>query len=416
MKNISLTFQVHQPVRLKKYHFFDIGNDPCYYDDLSNERIIRKAADDCYLPTNEILLDLLKKNKGHFQVAFSISGLAIDLFSLYAPEVIESFQKLSTTGCVEFLAEPYCHSLASIKDEDEFRQQVEAHACKMEELFSQRPNVFKNTELIYFDNIGEITTGMGFKAILTEGARHILKWRSPNHMYCNSINQELKVLLRNIPLSEDISFRLSNPQWTGWAVTANNYLDLFNKIPSEEKIINLFLDYELVCEGQRKGCGIFNFLKSFPQAVFEMTEYGFMTPSELACYYQPVSSIEVPKAISSAPYEKDLTLFQGNELQREALEKLYGLKDKVKRCTDPDLLKDWQYLQTSDHFFYMCSNFFPDPETSSNHYPYENPYEAFMNYMNILNDFTIRINRSILNMKSDFVMKKKYQPAEVMIH
>jgi alpha-amylase len=413
MKNISLTFKIHYPVRLKKYRFFDIGHDDYYYDDFENERIIRKAADEYLLPTNAVLLDLLKKYKGQFKVAFAISGTAIDLFKRYGPEVIESFQRLSATGCVEFLGETYAHSLASLKDKEEFGRQVEAHANAMEELFGQRPRVFKNTGLIYSDNIGKIIAEMGFKAVLTEGARHILRSKSHNHLYCNPINPNLKVLLKNQQLSEEIAFRLANPDWTGWPTTANNYLSTLNRIPDDENLVNLFMDYELVGKGQKKGTGIFNFLKSFPQALFEMTDYIFMTPSEIACYNQPAALLNVPDAISEVPYERDLSLFQGNELQREALGKLYELTEKIGRCRDHNLLKDWQYLQTSDHFRYMFGKQLPDVDQHEESNPYDNFYEAFMNYMNVLNDFSIRINHSITSINSDFVLKNYHQKVAI---
>lgn len=402
MKNISLTFQVHQPVRLKRYRFFDIGNDNYYFDDFNNERIVRKSAEECYLPTNEILLDLLTEYKGQFKVAFSISGTAIDLFSLYAPEVIESFQRLSATGGVEFLGETYAHSLASEKDRVEFKRQIKAHVIKMKELFGQRPCVFKNTELIYSDEVGKMVAEMGFKAVLAEGARNILRWRSPNYLYRNPMNPELKLLFKNTRLSEDIAFRLSNPDWTGWPKTANNYLSALNSFPTDEKIVNLFMDYEMVGKGQKQGTGIFNFLRSFPLAVFEMTEYGFMTPFELISHYHPAQTIEVPNTISRADEGGDLTDWQGNELQQEALGKLYGLKDSIARCTNADLLKDWQYLQSSDHFYYMYSKFFSNRDFHHDLNPYDNPYEAFMNYMNVLSDFTLRLNK--------LVRKKGYPP------
>jgi len=413
MKNICLTFQVHQPVRLKKYRFFDIGNDDYYYDDFNNEKIIRKLADDFYLPTNKILLELLKKHKGQFKVAFSISGTAIDQFSSYAPEVIKSFQALSATGCVEFLAETYAYSLASLKNEEEFKRQVEAHSNKMEELFGQLPQVFKNTELIYSDEIGAMVAEMGFKAVLTEGARHILKWRSPNYLYYNSIIPFFRVLLKNSQLSEDIAFRLSNADWTGWPTTENNYLSVLNKISAEEKIVNLFMDYETVGQYQKKGKGIYNFLESFPSAVFEMTEYGFMTPSEIVCYNQPISTISVPEPIFRMPYERDLSVWPGNELQQEALNKLYESSDKIARCTDPVMLKDWQFLQSIDHFNYMSVKQFRDLDLIEGMNPYENFYEAFMNYMNVLNDFIMRLTRPIANLQSDFILKKMQQPVRV---
>jgi alpha-amylase len=409
MKNISLTFNIHHHIQLKKYRFFDIGNDGYYYDDIENERLTRKATDEYYLPTNEILLDLIKIHKGQFKVAFAISGTAIDLFSIYTPEVIESFQRLAATGCVEFLGETYAHSLASIKDKDEFKRQVEAHVEKIEELFGQRPRTFINSGLIYSDNIGEITAEMGFRAVLTEGVRHILKKRSPNHLYCNPLNPDLKILLNNTLLSEDIAFRLSDPNWTGWPSTKNNYLSTLNRIPADEEIVNLYMDYDVVGKGQKKGTGVFNFLKSLPQSLFEMTEYTFMTPSEIACYNQPFEQLSVPETIFHVSCERELIPLLSNELQKEAIEKLYELNDKIDRCLDPDLLIDWHYLQSIDHFKFMDGKFLAVNGLKSESCPYDNFYEAFMNYMNVLNDFKIRVNHSLAIIQSDFVEKNMKQ-------
>lgn len=413
MKNISLTFNLHHPVRLKRYRFFDIGNDNYYYDDFENEKIIRKAADEYYLPVNKTLSTLLKKHRGQFKVAFSISGTTIDLFTLYAPEVIESFQRLSATGCVEFLGETYAHSLASLKDLEEYKRQVEAHSDKMEELFGNRPRVLKNSDLIYSDNIGAIASELGFKAVLTEGARHILKWRSPNYLYSNPVRDNLKILLNNTALSEDLAFRFSNPSWTGWPTTANSYLSALNKTTADEKVVNLYMDYETVCKGQMNGSSTYNFLKSFPEAIFEMTDFTFMTPSEIACYNEAIAPLNVQGTISRKPYEGDLSIFTGNELQQEALAKLYELKEKINLSLDPDLIKDWQYLQTSDHFQYMNGKKFADIDQNGESNPYDNFYEAFMNYMNVLNDFAIRINRSIARTKTDFVLKNLQQQVAV---
>ena len=406
MKNISLSLHVHQPVLLKKYCFSDISIDQHYYDDFENEKVIKEAADN-YLTTNEILANLIRKHKGTFRISLSISGTAIDLFSLYAPQVIGSFQRLAETGCVEFIAETYSHSLASLKDKREFVKQVNAHAEKIEELFGRYPTVFKNTELIYSDTIGEIIADMGFKAIIAEGARHILKWRSPNYLYRNPIASELGVLIRNTELSEDIAFRMANADWTGWPKMVNNYLTKLNKIPEHENIVNLFMDYETISQGQKKATTAFNFLKSFPSAIFEMTDYTFKTPSEIIDYNKPISEIQVHGPVSRTDNEGgDLSAWMGNDFQNEAIQKLYGLQERVNRCNDTEILKDWRYLQTTDHFYFMCSKFFSNKEISSLNNPYNNPYEAFMNYMNVLNDFTYRVNRSMLSIKTDYVQKK----------
>jgi alpha-amylase len=407
MKSISLTFQIHQPVRLKAYRFSDICNDPNYYNDSENQTIIQESANNWYLPTNKRLLALLDKYEGGFRIAFSISGTALDQFCMYAPEVIESFKLLADTGNVEFIAETYSHSLASLKDKNEFIRQIKSHSEKIEELFGQKPEVFKNTELIYNDSLGSILAEVGFKAVITEGARHILKWRSPNYIYRNPVAPELAVLFKNIQLNDDIAFRFANADWTGWPRIENNYLSLLNKIPDHENVVNLFMDYDTVCKGQQKATKSFNFLNSFPSAVFEMTDFSFMTPSEICDFNKPLSEILVPETVSRSDNEGgDLSAWLGNDLQKEALDKLYGLKEKIILCTDPKLLNDWNYLQSTDHFYYMCSKFFSNKEVSSLHNPYNNPYEAFMNFMNVLNDFSYRLNRSVFNLKADFIQKK----------
>jgi alpha-amylase len=395
MKSISLSFQVHQSFRLKKYRFFDVGNDSYYYDDFENERKIRYAAENFYLPTNEILIGLLQKYRGRFKIAFSISGTAIDLFCLYAPEVIESFQRMADTEGVEFLCETYSHSLASLFCREEFIRQSRAHAQKIEVLFNQTPKVYTNTGLIYSDNIGEMVARMGFKAMITEGAKHILDWRSPNYLYQNPITPELKLLLSNNRLSEAIGFRFDNSDWQGWPGISSNFISLLNNIPQQEKLVNIFLDYKLAGKGQLKGSGIFNFLKSLPSTILEMTDYKFMNPSEISDQYTPVSEICIPEPVSRTDREEgDLSAWLDNELQEEALRKLYSVNDKIEYCHNSDLLKDWKYLQSLDHLYYMSSKFFSNQEDSSVINPYNNPYEAFMNYMNILDDFVIRLNHA----------------------
>lgn len=393
MKSLCLCFQVHQPVRFKKFRFFDIGNSDYYYDDHNNEKIITRVAQNCYLPSNKLILDLINKNQGRFRVAFSISGTAIDQFKLYAPEVIESFRELAATGCVEFLAETYSHTLVALKNKEKFRQQVDTHATTIETLFGKRPTAFKNTGLIYSDEIGAMIAEMGFKTTLSAGPNHILKWRSPNYLYRNAINEDLTVLLKNHRLSDDISQRFSSVDWVGWPLTAKKYASWLNKISDEEKIVNLVIDYETFGERHKRDTGIFDFLALLPSAVFTKSDFEFLTPSEVSANYQPVAIINVPCPTSTADEERDLTAWLGNELQQDAIEKLYSLSQRIDLCTDPNLLKDWQYLQTSDHFSYMSTKYLFHGHADGVFSPYDSPYEAFMNYMNVLNDFTIRLNR-----------------------
>jgi len=394
-KAICFYFQVHQPFRLKRYRFFDLGHDHYYYDDFTNESIMRKVAEKCYLPANEILLDQILKNKGKFKVTFSLTGLVIKQFRLYAPEVLESFRTLAETGMVEFLAETESHSLASVRSRTEFERQVGAHKAMMQEHLGVEPTSFRNTELIYSDQIGSWVADMGFKSILTEGAKHVLGWKSPNYLYCNSINPRLKVLLRNFVLSDDIAFRFSNTNWSEWPLTADKYATWVNKLASKSELINVFLDYETFGEHNRKETGIFDFLAHMPGAILKKTPFKFMTPTEVADYLQPVSAINIPSPISWADEERDITAWCGNELQSAALDKLYSLSEKVRMCDDAQIKKDWEYLQASDHFYYMATKFFSDGAVHAYFNPYDTPYDAFMNYMNVLSDFEIRLKRFV---------------------
>lgn len=392
MRTICLYFQVHQPFRFRTYRFFDIGNDHYYYDDYSNESILRKVAEKSYLPANQLLLDLIREHKGKFKVAFSISGIALEQFKLYAPDVLDSFRALADTGQVEFLAETYAHSLASMKDNEEFVQQVLDHKALIKEHFGQEPRVFRNTELIYSDEIGAAVYKMGFRAMLTEGAKHVLGWKSPNYLYCNAIEPRLKVLLKNFKLSDDIAFRFSNKGWSDYPLTAEKFAGWLKELPAQEETVNLFMDYETFGEHQWAETGIFSFLKALPDAVFKKTKYTFSTPSEVARNLQVVSAVHVPNAISWADEERDLSAWLGNEMQKEAFNKLYALKEKVYQSNDRELLLDFKYLQVSDHFYYMSTKFFSDGEVHSYFNPYNTPYEAFINYMNVLSDFKIRVD------------------------
>ncbi len=392
MKTICLNFQIHQPFRYRKYRFFDIGNDFYYYDDYANETILRKMADSCYLPANHILLKQIRKCKGKFKVSFSISGIALDQFKLYAPEVIDSFKELAATGCVEFLSETYANSMASLVDDQIFAEQVKAHDDLIEALFQQRPKVFRNTEMIYSDELGDLIYRLGFETVITEGAKHILGWKSPNYLYCNALNPRQKVLMRNFRLSDDLSFRFSNSSWNEYPLTASKMANWLVELPKNEEIVNIFVNYETFGVIQKKNSGIFDFLDSLPEMILKSKELSFSTPSEAVKVLQPVSAVHVLHPISWADEERDLSAWLGNELQKEAFNHLYELKERVKKCTDPALLKDWTYLQSNDHLYYMCTKFFSDGEVHKFFNPYGNPYEAFINYMNVLSDFTLRLN------------------------
>jgi alpha-amylase len=391
MKKFCLYFQVHQPFRLRRYRFFDIGHDHYYFDDFSNRSILQKIAHNCYLPMNALLKKLIETNGGNFKVAFSLTGTAIEQFEQYAPEVLESFRGLADTGCVEFLGETYSHSLVALRDEDEFKNQISQHSDKIFAHFGQKPSVFRNTELIYSDRIGGIVSELGFKAILTEGAKHILGWKSPNYIYCNSENPKLKILLRNYKLSDDIGFRFSNREWCEWPLTADKYSNWIGQQEANDEVVNVFMDYETFGEHQSASTGIFDFFKALPKAILENTDYKFATPSEVADQLEPIGVLNVPHPISWADEERDITAWLGNNLQREAFDNLYALKDQICLIEDPEIHSHWQKLQTSDHFYYMCTKYFSDGAVHMYFNPYSSPYEAFLNYMNVLSDFSERV-------------------------
>ncbi len=392
MKAISLYFQVHQPFRLRRYRFFDIGNEHYYFDDYSNRTIMEKVANNCYLPANKLLLDLIKQHGKQFKVTFSITGSAMEQFEKYAPQVLASFKELAATGNVEFLAETYAHSLSSLKSEKEFKEQVMLHSAKMKEHFNITPKIFRNTELIYSDEIGAMVGKLGYKGILTEGAKHVLGWKSPNFVYANAINPKVKVLLKNFRMSDDIAFRFSNQGWGDWPLTADKFVDWIKNMDEQEDLLNLFMDYETFGEHQNAETGIFDFLKAFPTQIINNSNIKFTTPSEAIKQFDVVAPVHVPNTISWADEERDLTAWLGNELQDEAFDKLYSLQEQVQKCTDESIKRDWLFLQTSDHFYYMCTKWFSDGDVHKYFNPYNSPYDAFVNYMNVLSDFISRVN------------------------
>ncbi|MBR4822124.1 MAG: glycoside hydrolase family 57 protein [Bacteroidales bacterium] len=384
MKKLCFYFQIHQPDRLRVFRFFDIGKDSHYYDDFVNRTILRRIASKCYLPMNDLILKAIQESKGKFKVAFSITGSVLEQFERYSPEVIDSFRALAATGNVEFLCETCNHSLSSLKSENEFRHQVLKHKATIERYFGVTPVTFRNTELIYSNSIGKTVYDLGFKTILTEGARHILGWKSPNYIYNNEAKSSQKLLLRNYTLSDDIAFRFA-----GSGLTAEQFVAKVNA--EEGDIVNLFMDYETFGEHQSAESGIFDFMRALPKAALA-AGIKFVTPSEAASGIKSIGALSVPQPISWADEERDVTAWLGNELQQDAFNKLYSLVEKLSIIDNADLWADFGRLQESDHFYYMCTKFFSDGDVHKYFNPYDTPYEAFINYMNVLSDFIIRVN------------------------
>lgn len=390
MRNICFYFQVHQPYRLRNYGFFEIGNSPFYFDEFQNRWIAKRVADKCYLPTNAVLLEQIRKHGNRFKVSFSFSGVCLEQMEKYTPEVIKSFQELVDTGCVEILSETYTHGLAALKSETEFKEQVAMHAQKIKELFGVTPGAFRNTELIYSNNIGRMVASMGYEIMLTEGAKHIMGWRSPNFVYRSAEVPQLKLLLKNFQLSDDIAFRFSQHTWTGFPLTAEKFVEWLKQIEPEQPCVNLFMDYETFGEHQWQETGIFDFMRFLPERILD-AGMGFSTVSEQAQKSSPVDEIDVPYPISWADEERDLSAWLGNELQDDAFEQIYALESEVKDTKDEGLIHTWRSLQTSDHFYYMCTKWFSDGDVHKYFNPYDSPYQAYINYMNVLSDFRIRL-------------------------
>ena len=391
MKTVCFYFQVHQPWRLKTYRFFQMGKDHNYLDDFTNRSIMQKIARECYLPMNALLLSLIKQNKGAFRCSFSITGSAVEQFKAYAPEVLDSFKELAATGCVEFLGETYSHSLSSLYSTEEFKQEVKLHSAMLKEEFGIKPTAFRNTELIYSDDIAATVSGMGFKTMLAEGAKHILGWKSPNFAYTDAVDNKLHLLLRNYKLSDDIGFRFSNEGWSEWPLTADKYASWVAAETGE--VVNIFMDYETFGEHQKASTGIFDFMKALPAALMATGEVEFATVSEASKKLQPVAVLHCPHAMSWADEERDVTAWLGNDMQNEAFNKLYALAPRIRKTKNKDFEYVWHFMQNSDHFYYMATKWFSDGDVHSYFNPYGSAYEAFINYMNVLADFEIELDK-----------------------
>ncbi|MDR1780803.1 MAG: glycoside hydrolase family 57 protein [Tannerella sp.] len=384
MKTICFYFQIHQPFRLRRYRFFDIGNSHYYYDDFQNEEIFRRIAEKCYIPANRTIKEMIEQSGGKFKVAFSITGTATEQMEIYSPEVLDSFRELAQSENVEFLSETYAHSLSSLGDPDEFRFEVKQHKDKLNSLFGVKPKVFRNTELIYSDEISELVYRLGFKGMLTEGAKHVLSWKSPNYVYSSATQPQLKLLLKNDRFSEDLSVRFGDYSWNEYPLTADKYISWIAQTPETEKIFSIFLNYEVLGSMKAAETGIFDFFKALPKYA-EKNGITFSLPSEALEANKPISSISVPYPMSWVDEEKDCSSWLGNVLQQEAFRKINEISERVRLCEDRRIRQDWIYLQSSDHFYYM----------NTKHYnmfsPYDNPYDAFNNYMNVLSDFILRV-------------------------
>ena len=393
MVSVCFYFQVHQPIRLRKYSIFEIGKHANYFDDRKNEAIIKKIAGKCYLPANKAILDLINKNDGKFKVSYSMSGVVLEELERFAPEVIDSFKKLVDTGNVEILDETYHHTLSCLHSKDEFKEQIQLHNKKVKQLFNYRPKVFRNTELIYNNETAKTAEEMGYKAVLAEGADHILQWRSPNFVYRPKGSSNIKLLLKNYRLSDDIAFRFSEKSWKEFPLTAPKFAGWVNKINGNGNVVNLFMDYETFGEHQWEDKGIFEFLKHLPHEILKHSDNDFVTPSEAVRRYKDVAELDYPYYVSWADVERDLSAWTGNKMQQEAMKEIYNLEPYVKLSKNPALLDQWRKLQTSDHFYYMCTKWFNDGDVHKYFNPYDSPYEAFITYMNILNDFRMKASK-----------------------
>ncbi len=394
MPSVCFYFQVHQPRRVKRYRVFDIGHDPHYFNDdsdsnLNNAKIIRKVADKCYLPTNKLLLDLLKRHP-EFKVSFSLSGVVLEQFEEAAPEVLESFQQLVQTGRVELLAETYYHSLAYLYSPQEFRRQVKKHQQKIFALFGCQPTVFRHTELVYNNALAEEVAQLGFKGILAEGADHILGERSPNFVYQPVNIPGLKALLKNYRLSDDLAFRFSSRAWSDWPLPPKKFASWISAINGSGQLVNLFLDYETFGEHQWAETGIFDFLAGVPAAILKHPDNDFVTVSEAIKRYPARDQLDAPHFYSWADTERDLSAWLENELQQNAARELYDLEDIIQNSHNPQLLENWRRLQTSDHLYYMCTKWWNDGDVHKYFSPFESPYDAYIAFMNALGDLKLR--------------------------
>ena len=395
MASVCFYFQVHQPWRVKRFRIFDIGHGGRYFDDrsqtnLNNEKIFRKVAEKSYLPANEVMLSLLTTHP-EFRISYSLSGVLMEQMESFGPDVLDSFQRLVDTGRAELLSETYYHSLSFLYSREEFAEQVKLHRDKVRSLFGVTPKVFRNTELIFNNDLAQAVAELGYSAVLAEGADHVLGWRSPNFLYTPKGAGGIKLLLKNYKLSDDIAFRFGERSWKEFPLTAPKFAQWVNAINGNGNVVNLFMDYETFGEHQWEDTGIFKFMESLPREILKHPDNDFVTVSEAAERYAPVAELDIPHYVSWADTERDLSAWLSNEIQHDAISKLYALEGEVKGSGNRRLVEDWRRLTTSDHFYYMCTKWWNDGDVHKYFNPYESPYDAFISYMNVLEDLKLRL-------------------------
>jgi len=398
MSSLCFYFQVHQPYRVKKYRVFDIGEDKNYFNEggdfkTNNAKILKKVAEKSYIPTTKLLLEMLKKHK-EFKAAFSFSGVVLEQMEEFSPELIELFKKLVDTGRVEILGETYHHSLSFFYSESEFEKQVQMHKDLIWRLFKVKPQVFRNTELSYRNDLAYWAEDKGYKGIIAEGWDKVLGWRSPNFVYRPVGTTKIKLLLKNYKLSDDIAFRFSSRDWAEWPLTTEKFGQWFNAVNGNGETVNLFMDYETFGEHQWEDTGIFHFLRQLPEEILKHPDNNFKTPSEVIKSYEPRGEIDVPYILTWADTDRDLTAWVGNPMQHSAIDTIYGMESEVLKTNNKELIDSWRKLQTSDHFYYMCTKWFSDGDVHAYFSPYESPYDAFMSYMNVINDLKLRLGNT----------------------
>jgi len=389
MASVCFYFQVHQPFRLRRYSVFD--SDTNYFDDYKNAELCRKVTSRCYLPANRMMLDLVRRYGKDFALSYSITGVALEQFERWAPEVVDSFRALVDTGQVELLAETFYHSLAFLYSREEFREQVMAHSAKMAGVFGVRPKVFRNTELIYNNDLAHFVEGLGFTGVTAEGADHVLGYRSPTFVYRPVGTDRIRLLLKNYRLSDDIAFRFSDRSWPEWPLRAETFAQWVDQVNGNGYVVNLFMDYETFGEHQWADSGIFDFMYHLPEYVLKDGKNNFMTLSAAAAAYEPVAELDIPHMVSWADVERDLSAWLGNAMQSNALHELYRMEGEVKAAGNAEVLDDWRRLQTSDHFYYMCTKWFADGDVHKYFNPYESPYDSYINFMNVLDNLRSRL-------------------------
>ncbi len=399
MLTVCPYFHVHQPHRIKRYRVFDIGRDNEYFNasdetDLNNAKVLRKVARKSYLPMTALLSELLERHS-EFRFALSFSGTVLDQFEQYAPEVLLAFQKLMHTGRVEILADTYYHSLAFFYSRSEFERQVALHHKRIFELFGQNPRVFRNTELSYTNDLAKWCEENGYLGIMAEGWDPVLGWRSPNYVYQPKGCSKIKLLLKNYKLSDDLAFRFGNRSWESWPLSADTYARWIHAHHGDGHTINLFMDFETFGEHQWEDTGIFNFMRALPTALLRHGDTGFKTPSETITAYPSVGEIDVPHILTWADTDRDLTAWTGNDIQKDAIASTYRMESDIIEAGDPHLIETWRKLQTSDHFYYMCTKWFSDGDVHAYFSPYESPYDAYIAFMNALSDLQLRVTEAL---------------------